>query len=439
MNRRELLQSLSCGFGYLAFAGLSAEQASASSGNSVTPRAPHFPAKAKRVIFLFMEGGPSQHETFDFNPELASAANSGNVMGPMFKFQTCGQSGLPISELFPNLGKQADELCLMNGMNTDSLVHPQAQIQMHTGSFNFVRPSMGAWTVYGLGTENQDLPGFITINPRGLGGSRNYGSAFLPASFQGTPYQTSAGKLPNIENPDLSRDAQRKQLDFIQSMNQDYLHKATADPEVEGVIESLEMAFRMQSSAPRVFDISRETEAVKKMYGLDQPSTRDFGTQCLLARRLAEAGVRFIEVSHGNWDHHAGLHTRIQQTSREVDQPIAALIADLKQRGLLKDTLVVWGGEFGRTTTGQNGDGRNHNNRGFTMWMAGGGVKGGVRYGATDAVTGSAVNGKIHLHDLHATILNQLGLDHTRLTYRYGGRDFRLTDVAGNVITEIFA
>jgi hypothetical protein len=439
MNRREMLQSLSCGFGYLALAGISAEQASATGGNPLAPRAPHFPAKAKRVIFLYMQGAPSQHETFDYNPELGAAGASGNVMAPAFKFQKCGQSELPISELFPNLGKQADELCLLNGMSTDSPAHPQATIEMHTGSFNFVRPSMGAWVVYGLGTENQDLPGFITINPNGLGGSQNYGSAFLPASFQGTPYQTRTGKLPNIANPNLSGASQRKQIDLIQSLNKDYLHKATVDPEVEGVIQSYEMAFRMQTSVPGILDIKSESETMRKMYGLDQAATRDFGTQCLLARRLAEAGVRFIELSHGNWDHHNNLRTRIQQTSREIDQPIAALIEDLKQRGLLEDTLIVWGGEFGRTTTGQNGDGRNHNNRGFTMWMAGGGVKGGMRYGATDAITGSAVTGKMHLHDLHATILNQLGLDHTRLTYRYGGRDFRLTDVHGNVVKEILA
>jgi Protein of unknown function (DUF1501) len=436
MNRRDLLKSLSCGFGYAAFAGLTAE-AAPTKGTPLAPRAPHFPAKAKRVIFLYMQGAPSQHETFDYNPELTAAAASGNVMAPAFKFQKCGQSGLPISELFPNLGKQADELCLLNGMTTDSPAHPQATIELHTGSFNFVRPSMGAWVVYGLGTENQDLPGFITINPNGLGGSQNYGSAFLPATYQGTPYQTRTGKLPNIANPDLPADAQRKQIDLIQSLNKDYLHKATVDPEVEGVIQSYEMAFRMQSSVPGILDIKGESEATKKMYGLDQTATRDFGTQCLLARRMAEAGVRFIEVSHGNWDHHNNLRTRITQTSREIDQPIAALIEDLKQRGLLKDTLLVWGGEFGRTTTGQNGDGRNHNNRGFTMWMAGGGIKGGMRYGATDAVTGSAVTGKVHLHDMHATVLNQLGLDHTKLTYRYGGRDFRLTDVHGNVVKDI--
>ena len=438
-NRRELLQTLSCGFGYMAFSGLSTSRAIAAAVNPLAPKAPHFTPRARRVIFMFMQGAPSQHETFDYNPELGAADSKGNIMKPAFPFTPSGQSGLPISNLFPELQKQADELCLLNGMYADSPAHPQATIQMHTGSFTFVRPSMGAWVVYGLGTENQSLPGFITINPAGLGGSQNYGSAFLPASYQGTPYQTRTGKLPNIANPDLPPDAQRKQLDLIQSLNKEYLQKATADPELEGVIESYEMAFRMQSSVPEVLDLKGESEATRRMYGVDKPVTRDFGTQCLIARRLAEKGVRFIEISNGNWDHHNNLRQRIQQNAREIDQPIAALIADLKQRGLLQDTLLLWGGEFGRTTTGQNGDGRNHNNRGFTMWMAGGGVKGGFRYGATDALTGSAVSGKLHLHDLHATVLHLLGMDHTKLTYRYGGRDFRLTDVHGNVAKEILA
>ena len=438
MNRRQMLQTLSCGFGFTAFSGLSTRQAMAAAVNPLAPKAPHFPARAKRVIFMYMQGAPSQHETFDYNPELASAT-AGNIMKPAFPFVASGQSGLMISSLFPELSKQADELCLLNGLSADSPAHPQATIQMHTGSFTFVRPSMGAWVVYGLGTENQDLPGFITINPAGQGGSQNYGSAFLPASYEGTPYQTKTGKLPNIANPEMKADAQRQQLDLIQSLNKDYLHKATTDPEIEGVIESYEMAFRMQSSVPGVLDLTGESEATRKMYGLDNNATRDFGTQCLIARRMAEKGVRFIEISNSNWDHHNNLRQRITQNTREIDRPIAALIADLKQRGLLKDTLLLWGGEFGRTTTGQNGDGRNHNNRGFTMWMAGGGVKGGFRWGATDAQTGSAVSGKVHLHDMHATVLHLLGMDHTKLTYRYAGRNFRLTDVHGNVVKEILA
>ncbi|MBI3680488.1 MAG: DUF1501 domain-containing protein [Acidobacteria bacterium] len=440
VSRRELLKTWGCGVGYLGFASLAA-QAATSFKSPLSPREPHFPAVAKRVIFLFMQGGPSQHETFDYNPELASAAgkDSSGLMAPAYKFTQQGKSGLWISELFPHLGRQADELCLLNGMFTDSPAHPQATIQMHTGSFNFVRPSMGAWVVYGLGTENQNLPGFIAINPPQLGGAQNYGSAFLPASYQGTPYQTRTGTLPNIKNPELAGDTQRKQIDLIQSLNQDYLKKATTDPEIEGIIESYEMAFRMQSTVPGILDLKGETEATRKMYGLDNNVTRPFGLQCLLSRRLAEAGVRFIEISHGNWDHHNNLRQRVTQTAKEIDQPVAALIADLKQHDMLKDTLLVWGGEFGRTTAGQNGDGRNHNNRGFTMWMAGGGVKGGSRYGSTDGINGAAITGKIHLHDLHATILHILGLDHTKLTYRYGGRDFRLTDVHGVVVKDILA
>jgi hypothetical protein len=406
--------------------------------NPLAAKPPMFPAKAKRVIFLYMQGAPSQYETFDYSPDLA-AAKSDSLMAPAFKFTKSGQSGLPISDLFPNLQKHADDLCLLNGMTTDSPAHPTATIQLHTGSFTFVRPSMGAWVVYGLGTDNKDLPGFITINPAGQGGAQNFGSAFLPASFEGTPYSTQSGRLPNISNPEMKSPEQRKQLDLIQTLNKDYLAQAKKDAEVEGVIESYEMAFRMQTSVPGVLDVRSESDAVRKAYGLDSPLTRDFGTQCLLARRLSEAGVRFIEISNNGWDHHNNLRQRIQQNARQIDQPIAALLADLKQRDLLKDTLIVWGGEFGRTTTGQANDGRNHNSRGFSMWMAGGGVKGGFRYGATDPLSGSAVDGKMHIHDLHATMLHLLGMDHTKLTYRYGGRDFRLTEVYGNVAKDIIA
>jgi hypothetical protein len=437
MTRRELLQTLSGGFGYLAFRDIAASAATLA-GNPLASRAPMFPAKAKRVIFLYMQGAPSQYETFDYNPDLGSA-KSGSLMAPAFKFTRSGQSGLPICDLFPNIQKHADDLCLLNGMTTDSPAHPTATIQLHTGSFTFVRPSMGAWVVYGLGTDNKDLPGFITINPAGQGGAQNFGSAFLPASFEGTPYMTRTGRLPNIANPEMKSDEQRKQLDLIQTLNKEYLAQAKKNAEVEGVIESYEMAFRMQSSVPGVLDIKGESDATQKAYGLDNNATRDFGTQCLLARRLSEAGVRFIEISNNGWDHHNNLRQRMQQNARQVDQPIGALLADLKQRDLLKDTLVVWGGEFGRTTTGQSNDGRNHNSRGYTMWMAGGGVKGGFRYGATDPMSGAAVEGKMHIHDLHATMLNLLGMDHTKLTYRYGGRDFRLTEVYGTVAKDIIA
>jgi len=436
LNRRELLQKLSCGFGLLALRDMAS--AATAGANPLAPKAPMFPARAKRVIFLYMQGAPSQYETFDYNPDLA-AAKSGNLMAPAFPFTKSGQSGLPICDLFPSLQKQADDLCLLNGMTTDSPAHPTATIQLHTGSFTFVRPSMGAWIVYGLGSENKDLPGFVTINPAGQGGAQNFGSAFLPASYEGTPYQTRTGKLSNIANPEMKSAEQRRELDLVQSLNKDYLQKAGHDGELEGVIESYEMAFRMQTAVPGVLDIKGEPDSVKKLYGLDNPATRDFGTQCLLARRLSEAGVRFVEISNNGWDHHNNLRQRIQQNAKQVDQPIAALIQDLKQRGLFNDTLLVWGGEFGRTTAGQDGDGRNHNSRGYTMWMAGGGVKGGFRHGSTDPVSGAAVSGKMHVHDLHATMLYLLGMDHTKLTYRYGGRDFRLTEVAGNIVKEIVA
>jgi hypothetical protein len=433
MNRREMLQSLSCGFGLLALRNL----AQAAATTPMAPKLPMFPARAKRVIFMYMQGAPSQFETFDYNPGLTEASKSKNLMAPAFEFTKSGESGLPISNLFPNLRKHADELCLMNGMTTDSPAHPTATIQLHTGSFTFVRPSMGAWVVYGLGTENQDLPGFITINPAGQGGAQNYGSAFLPASYEGTPYQTRTGKLPNVANPEMKSDQQRKQIDLIQSLNKDYQQHAKGDAELEGVVQSYEMAFRMQTSVPGVLDIAGESDAMKEAYGVTDNATREFGTQCLLARRLAEAGVRFIEISNPGWDHHNNLRQRIQQNARQIDKPMAALIADLKERDMLKDTLLVWGGEFGRTTNGQGNDGRNHNSRGYTMWMAGGGAKGGFRYGATDPVTGAAVDGKMHLHDLHATMLHLLGLDHTKLTYPYGGRNFRLTEVYGNVVKAV--
>jgi hypothetical protein len=411
------------------------------------PKQPHFAPKAKRIIFLFMQGAPSQHETFDYNPELVksggkSTNGAGTLLPPVFEFKPCGTSGQMISEVFPEIGRHADDLCILNGMHTDSPAHPQATVYLHTGSFTFVRPSMGAWAVYGLGTENQDLPGFVTLNPVQIGGASNYGSAFLPATYQGTNVVISQGEMPiaNIRNSKLSGDAQRRQIDLIQDMNRDLLRRTQVDNELEGLIESYELAFRMQRSVPKVLDLANESKAVREAYGLGDRVTRDFGAQCLVARRLAEAGVRFIELNMAGWDQHAQLKARIKANAAAIDKPIAALMADLKSRGLFEDTLIVWGGEFGRSTTGQGGgnDGRQHNNRGYTMWLAGGGVKGGMRYGSCD-VNGAAVERKVHLHDLHATMLHLMGLDHTKLTYRYAGRDFRLTDVHGNVVRDIVA
>ena len=451
-SRRNFLKSATAGFGYTAFAHLAAQEAlrAKTFQNPLLPKQPHFEPKVKRVIFLFMQGAPTQHETFDYNPELEKHAGQkaemnlsigkqgGKILPPVYKFDRCGESGLPISEVFPHLQQHADDLCLLNGMHTDTPAHPQASIFTHTGNITFVRPSMGSWIVYGLGTENQDLPGFVTMNPPPVGGAALYGSAFLPATFQGTRLNIDPGEEPigNIRNARMSLEAQRRQIDFVQDLNRGLLEKNEVDNQVEGVIQSYELAFKMQKAVPNVMDISQEPEHVRALYGIDDKVTRDFGAQCLLARRMAEAGVRFIELGHRGWDQHNKLRERLKTNATATDKPIAALMTDLKQRGLMQDTLIVWGGEFGRSTFEQNnGDGRRHNNRGYTMWMAGGGVKGGIRHGRCDA-TGAAVENKVHLHDLHATMLHLLGLDHKQLTYRYAGRDFRLTDVHGRVVRE---
>lgn len=452
-SRRQLLKTTSCGFGYLALAGLVQQTARAATAeHPLAAKKPHFTPRAKRVIFMFMQGGPSHVDTFDYKPALerddgkpASDVAKANrkLMKSPWKFTPAGQSGLMISELFPNLAKQADDLCLLNSMVTDLPNHPQAAVQLHTGSFQFVRPSMGAWVLYGLGTENQELPGFITINPiTRVGGAVNFGSSFLPAPFQGTPIGGEGQSLanaviPNISNRELSRDQQRKQLDLLQSINRDRLAADKVNSELEGVIESYELAFRMQTAVPKIMDFKGESADTLASYGIGSGSTDNFGRQCLMARRFAEAGVRFIELGSAGWDHHNQLRNRLTANCQQIDQPIAALLADLKQRDMLKDTLVVWGGEFGRTPHAQNDNGRDHNAVGYTMWMAGGGVKGGIRYGATDEHGIRSVENKLHIHDLHATVLHLLGLDHERLTYRYSGRDFRLTDVYGNVAKDI--
>jgi len=453
-----MLQSVSSGFGFLAFSSLAA-MASRSYGNldddptkPLSPKSPHFEARAKRVIFLNMRGAPSHVDMFDYKPSLTKDhGKRGPVRGTLLKspwsFKQRGESGLWMTELLPELGGVADELCMLHGMNTDIPVHPRAQTQMHTGSAQFVRPSLGAWTLYGLGTENDNLPGFVTINPAS-GTSQNYGSSFLPAIFQGTKVGSasrstgrsrSRSSVPDIKNSRYDAKQQRTQLDFIQQLNREKLKREKEQPGVEGVIESYELAFRMQSAMPDLMDLNNEDAATLKLYGAQRGSTQTFGRQCLLARRCVEAGVRFVEVSHGNWDTHFGMTERVPGLCEEIDRPIAGLLQDLKNRGLLKDTLVIWAGEFGRTPYGQNGNGRDHNNKGYTTWMAGGGVKGGFSYGATDEHGHEAVEGKCHIHDWHATILHLLGLDHTKLTYRYAGRDFRLTDVHGNVAKEILS
>ena len=450
ISRRDALKSTVAGFGYLAFAGLSTMAAERE--NPLTPRRPHFPARAKHVIFLCMEGAPSHVDTFDYKPTLAQrngqsmprARTFARLMASPFRFSRHGEGGLWISEVFPELARQADELCLLRGMHTDVPAHAQAFLQLHTGIFQFKRPSMGAWSFYGLGTENENLPGFVTINPPlQNGGPANYGSAFLPAVYQGTPMRMGfggfggGGGVSNIHNPNQTASAQRMQLDFIQGLNRHALQRDPHSPGIEGAIESLELAFRMQADMPRVIDINGETAATRALYGIGEQGTDNFGRQCLLARRFVEAGVRFVEVTSGQWDHHQNLRTALTNKAQSIDKPIAGLLRDLKARGLLNETLVLWGGEFGRTPYGQGNDGRDHNHRGFTMWMAGGGVKGGFSHGATDDFGYEAVENKMHIHDWHATILHILGLDHERLTYRHAGRDMRLTDVRGHVVREI--
>jgi hypothetical protein len=398
-----------------------------------------------------MEGGPSHVDSFDYKPKLQAdtgkpigkgrAANA-TLMASPWEFKQYGQSGIWVSDLFPEVAKKVDDLCIINGMQTDIPNHPQAFLQLHTGIFNFPRPSMGAWVLYGLGTENENLPGFITLCPPVTnGGASNYGSSFLPAIFQGTrigfnEQPIAQAKVSNIANPRRSREEVRKQLDFVQALNRDALERDQVNPAIEGVIESYELAFRMQGELPVVMDLAKESKATQKLYGIGTPTTDDFGRQCLLARRFAEAGVRFIEICHGGWDQHRLLEQDHGRHAAATDLPIAALLTDLKARGLLDDTLVIWGGEFGRTPFAQ-GDGRDHNNKGYTMWMAGGGLKGGITYGRTDEYGLETIENSVHIHDLHATVLHQLGLDHEKLTFRYAGRDMRLTDVKGRVVTDI--
>jgi hypothetical protein len=455
VSRRDVLKTVSSGFGYLAFSSLAAT-ASAREVNPLAPKVAHFPAKAKRVIFLCMRGGPSHLDTFDYKPALTrdngkSGQFRGSLLGSPWEFKQQGKSGLWISELLPELGSMADDLCLLRGMHTDRPVHPLAMTALHTGNSQLVRPSLGAWTLYGLGSENESMPGFISINPA-PGSAQHYGSAFLPAVYQGTKLGASGGRgrrrsarrgggstVPDIKNPMLTSREQRKQIDLIQDLNKAKLKREKHAPAVEGVIESYELAFRMQSEMPDLMELSQESQKTMELYGIDGGPADSFGRQCLLARRLSESGVRFVEVSHNGWDTHRGMDQSLPRLCEQIDKPIAGLLADLKRRKMLDETLVIWSGEFGRTPYAQNGNGRDHNNKGFTSWMAGGGVKGGFSFGATDEHGGTAVEGRCHTHDWHATILHLMGLNHEQLTYRHAGRDFRLTDVAGNVMKDIVA
>ncbi len=464
-SRRQLLKRSAVGFGWLALGSLLSDElvVQAASADPLAEKPPHFPARAKRVIFLFMKGGPSQVDTFDPKPLLdrdngkplpfakprVQFAPTGNLLKSPWKFKQHGESGHPVSELFPHVAECVDDLCILNSLYGTNAAHGGAVLKLHTGSDNFIRPSVGSWVTYGLGTENRDLPGFITICPTlAHGGVKNWGSAFLPAAYQGTPLGNAStpsteARVKFIENSRLPRDVQRMQLDLLNEINREHLAETGPNAMLEGRIHSFELAFRMQSGMPEIENISSESKATQELYGLNDPATAEFGRQCLLARRFAERGVRFVQATHSDtavqWDQHDNLLKGHAKNALEVDKPIAGLLKDLKARGLLEDTLVLWGGEFGRTPTAQGKDGRDHNPEGFTMWMAGGGIKGGMRYGSTDDYGYYAVEDKVHIHDLHATLLHLLGLEHTRLTYRYAGRDFRLTDVAGKVVEPILA
>ncbi len=464
-NRRELLRNTAVGFGGLALAALLGETTTATdtiatASSHATP-IPHFAPRAKRIVFLFMKGGPSHVDTFDPKPLLdrdhgkappfalpdVVFAQQGNLLKSPWKFKNHGESGLPVSALFPHVAKHIDDLCILRSVNGTNPAHGGALLKLHTGSDQFVRPSLGSWVTYGLGTENQNLPAFITICPTlAHGGVNNWGSAFLPAHCQGMPIgnasqPASKVNVKHVRNTRLNIALQRQQLDMIKEMNQTHLDAVGANQALEGRLNAFELAFRMQSTMPEIQDLSQENEATFRQYGIDDAVTENFGRQCLMARRFLESGVRFVQVTHSDsevqWDQHGNLYQGHTKNAAEVDKPIAGFLQDLKDRGLLKDTLVLWGGEFGRTPTAQGNDGRDHNPHGFTMWMAGAGVKGGYAYGATDDYGYYAVENKMHVHDLHATILHLLGIDHQRLTFRYAGRDFRLTDVAGEVATAI--
>ena len=462
-SRRAMLRQSAVGFGSLALASLLGNESQATeSANPLAPVLPHFPARAKRIIFLFMSGGPSQVDTFDPKPLLTRDDGkplpfdkprvqfnaTANLMKSPWRFRQYGESGLWVSDLFPHLAQQVDDLCMIHSMHGTNPAHGGAVMKIHSGSDNFVRPSIGSWVSYGLGTENENLPAFVTICPTlAFGGINNWSSSFLPAVHQGTPFGNASvpsdkAQVKYIRNSRWSREVQELQLRRLAELNHQHQSQTGPEASLQARINSFELAFRMQSELPRVEDLSGETDATQKLYGLDSPVTANFGRMCLMARRFAEAGVRFIQVTHNDnkvqWDQHSDLKPGHEKNAREVDVPIAGLLADLKARGLLEDTLIWWGGEFGRTPTAE-GSGRDHNQEGFTMWLAGGGVKGGMRYGTTDDYGYYATENKVHIHDLHATILHLLGLDHERLTYRYAGRDFRLTDVHGNVVTEILS
>jgi hypothetical protein len=457
LTRRQMLNQLAGGFGSVALAGL-LNQAHGAESTEVT-RGPHFKPRAKRVIFLFMSGGPSQMDTFDPKPAIAKWEGKrlpvlpentnkllgkprplGNAFPSPWKFAKHGQSGIDVSELFPNVARHVDDMCVIRSMCCDSFFHAQGTLEMMTGSGLFLRPSIGSWLLYGLGTENANLPGFVVMGDTNgaVDPVKSFGSAFLPAAFQSTRLTSMKEPIPNLR-PQKALEEQRGQLDLLRQLNEMHREPRAEESKLDARIKTFELAFRMQTEAAEAFDIARETEQTNRLYGLNEKATADYGQKCLLARRLVERGVRFVVVNHKDWDQHSGLFAGHAKNAAAVDKPIAGLLQDLKQRGLLDDTLVLWGGEFGRTPNSEGKDGRDHNTAAFTMWMAGGGVKRGHIHGQSDEFGAYVTEGRIHTHDFHATLLHLLGLDHEKLTYRYSGRDFRLTDVHGNVVHEILA
>ena len=470
LSRRQALKRFANGFGVLGMANLLAQEVMAdsfapaiSASSPLAVRPAMYAPRAKRVIFLFMSGGPSHVDLFDPKPRLQAENGkplpfakpalmrtpTGNLFGSPYKFQKHGQCGTEVSELFPNVASCVDDLCVIRSMVADNINHNGACLQMNTGEQTFSRPSMGSWLTYGLGSENQNLPGFVVLSPaQPAQGAPLWSSSFLPAAYQGTLVADMKNPIADLANTRFGRPQQREQLDVLKQLNQLHEQSREDDSRLSARIASFELAFRMQAEAPEAFDIAGESPATLGMYGVDNPTTEIFGKQCLLARRLTERGVRMVQVYHTQtskrsscqlWDQHGNLRVELPNNCAATDKPIAGLLKDLKSRGLLDETLVIWGGEFGRTPTAENADGREHHPFGFTMWLAGGGIKGGIVHGATDDYGWHAVEDKVHVHDLHATILHLMGINHEKLTYRYSGRDYRLTDVSGRIVNEILA
>lgn len=463
-DRRKFLASLGSGFGMVALQHLLSQDGYGAIGNPMAPKAPQFAGKAKRVIFLFMEGAPSQMDLFDPKPalqqwhgkslppsltkdlKLAFIKPTATILGSPRTFQKYGPQGMDIADLLPHTASIAGDLCFVRSMHSDQFNHHPGQLKLFTGHNQVGRPAMGSWVTYGLGSESQNLPGFVVLSSGSgtSGGSDNFSSGFLPTTYAGTPFRSTGDPILYLKNPEgIDAAKQRARLDALRDLNE-MRQAATGDEEISSRIHSYELAFRMQSSSPELLDFSTESQATKDMYGIGQEATNAYGTNCLLARRMIERGVRFVMLMHGSWDHHSSINTGLPKQCKTTDQPAAALIRDLKQRGLLEDTLVVWGGEFGRTPMSEfrrpedaSNAGRDHNPNGYTMWMTGGGIKTGQVIGKTDDFGLNILEDKVDINDLQATMLHLLGFDHTKLTYRFMGREFRLTDVHGHVVEKM--